>query len=97
MLVIHYVFNTLINLYIFVVIVSVVMSWLIGFNIINRHNPLVHAIWTTSIALTEPLLRPIRRMLPNLGGIDISPILLFIGIKALQIGVNSYVLYPLMT
>lgn len=95
MLVIEYVFNAVIDLYIFVIIVSVVMSWLIGFNVINRHNQLVDAILRTCQALTEPLLRPIRNMLPNMGGIDISPLLLFIGIKALQIGVNNYVILPL--
>lgn len=96
MLVIHYLFNTVINLYTFVIIVSVIMSWLIAFNVINRHNQLVDAIWRTCQALTEPLLRPIRNILPNMGGIDISPILLIIGINALQIGVNNYLLRPLM-
>lgn len=96
MLVIHYLFNAVINLFSFVIIVSVVMSWLIGFNVINRHNQLVSAIWSTCQALTEPLLRPIRNMLPNMGGIDISPIILILGINALQIGVNNYVLAPLM-
>jgi YggT family protein len=96
MLVIHYLFNAVINLYTFVIIVSVVMSWLIGFNVINRHNQLVQAIWSTCQALTEPLLRPIRNVLPNMGGIDISPIILILGVNALQIGVNNYVLRPLM-
>ncbi|MFZ5619291.1 MAG: YggT family protein [Pseudomonadota bacterium] len=96
MLVIHYLFNTVINLYTFVIIASVIMSWLIAFNVINRHNQLVDAIWRTCQALTEPLLRPIRNILPNMGGIDISPILLIIGINALQIGVNNYLLRPLM-
>jgi len=96
MLVISYLFNAVIQLYSFVLIVTVILSWLIGFNVINRHNQLVDAIWRTCTALTEPLLRPIRSILPNMGGIDISPIILILGINALQIGVNSYVLNPLM-
>ncbi|MCB2112522.1 MAG: YggT family protein [Parvularculaceae bacterium] len=95
MLVISYIFNAAIQLYILIVFVSVIMSWLIGFNVINRHNAFVDAVWRTCVSLTEPALRPIRNMLPNLGGIDISPVILLIGLNALQIGVNSYILRPL--
>ncbi len=95
MIVISYIFNAVIQLYILVVFVSVIMSWLIGFNVINRHNQFVDAVWRTCLALTEPLLRPIRNMLPNLGGIDISPIVLLIGLNAVQLGVNAYILRPL--
>ncbi len=96
MLVIQYLFNAVIQLYSFVLIITVILSWLIGFNVINRHNQLVDAIWRTCTALTEPLLRPIRNMLPNMGGIDISPIILILGLNALQIGVNAYLLEPLL-
>jgi len=95
MLVISYIFNAVIQLYTLVVLVTVIMSWLIGFNVINRHNQLVDAIWRTCLAITEPLLRPIRNILPNMGGLDISPIVLLIGLNALQIGVNAYILRPL--
>ena len=95
MLVISYIFNALIQLYIIVILVNVIMSWLISFNVVNRHNRFVDAIWRTTVALTEPALRPIRNMLPNLGGIDISPIILLIGLNALQIGMNAYVFRPL--
>ena len=95
MLVISYIFNAVIQLYTIVVFATVIMSWLIGFNVINRHNRFVDSIWRTCLSLTEPLLRPIRNMLPNLGGVDISPIVLLIGLNALQIGVNAYVLRPL--
>lgn len=96
MLVVSYLFNAVIQLYTFVLIVTVILSWLIGFNVINRHNQLVDAIWRTCTALTEPLLRPIRNMLPNMGGIDISPIILILGLNALQIGINAYLIRPLM-
>lgn len=95
MIVISYIFNAAIQLYILVVFVTVIMSWLIGFNVINRHNQFVDAIWRTCLNLTEPALRPIRNMLPNLGGLDISPIVLLIGLNALQLGVNTYILRPL--
>ncbi|HBS34730.1 MAG TPA: YggT family protein, partial [Parvularcula sp.] len=80
MLVISYLFNAVIQLYSFVLIIAVILSWLIGFNVVNRHNQLVDALWRTCTALTEPLLRPIRNMLPNMGGIDISPIILILGL-----------------
>jgi YggT family protein len=95
MIVISYIFNAAIQLYILVVFVTVIMSWLIGFNVINRHNRFVDSIWRTCLALTEPALRPIRNILPNMGGLDISPIVLLIGLNALQLGVNAYILRPL--
>lgn len=91
MAVIAYLFNTFVQLYTFVIIVTVILSWLISFNVINRHNMFVNAIWGFCLALTEPLLRPIRNMLPSMGGIDISPIILLIGLQAVQIGVNQYI------
>ena len=97
MAVIAYIFNAVLDLYFFVVIISVIMSWLIAFNAINRHNQIVDGIMRTCYALTEPALRPIRNFLPNLGGIDISPIILLIGLNALRIGVNQYIFAPLMT
>lgn len=76
--------DAILQIYIFVVFVAVVMSWLLAFNVINRHNRFVDAVWRTVLALTEPLLRPIRRVLPSLGGLDISPIILFLGILFLR-------------
>lgn len=78
MLVISYLFNAVIQLYVFVLIVSVIMSWLIAFNVINPYNQFVRALWQGLNALTEPVLRPIRRLLPDLGGIDISPLVLIL-------------------
>lgn len=96
MAVIAYIFNQLVALYLFVIIVSVIMSWLIAFNVVNRHNRLVDAVLRTCYALTEPLLRPIRNFLPNMSGIDISPLILWIGVRAFQYGVNLYIFTPLM-
>jgi YggT family protein len=68
----------LINLYVWVIIASVIVSWLIAFNIVNPYNPFVRSVWQALGALTEPLLRPIRRYMPDLGGLDISPIVLLL-------------------
>ncbi|MEL6378430.1 MAG: YggT family protein [Pseudomonadota bacterium] len=89
--------NQLLSLYIFVIFASVILSWLIAFNVVNRNNQFVEMIWRFTTAATEPLLRPIRNVLPNLGGIDISPIILLFAINALQVGLNTYVFAPAVT
>ena len=67
---IQYIFNAVIQLYILLIFIIVVMSWLLSFNVINRGNQIVDAIWRTAIAFTEPVLRPVRNIMPNMGGID---------------------------
>lgn len=85
----------LIQLYVYVVIASVIMSWLLAFNVINAYNPFVRSLWNALRAVTEPLLAPIRRMLPDLGGIDISPIVLLLICFFLQSVVIEGWLIPL--
>ena len=70
--------SSLITLYIYIIIAGAVMSWLIAFNVVNPHNQFVRSLWQALNAVTEPLLRPIRRLMPDLGGIDISPVILII-------------------
>jgi YggT family protein len=65
-------------LYIWVLIISAILSWLFVFDVVNRRNQVVYAIWDTTNRLTEPALRPIRRRLPDFGGVDLSPIVLFL-------------------
>jgi YggT family protein len=67
-----------IDLYIWVVIAGAILSWLIAFNVVNTSNRLVYTIADMLYRLTEPALRPIRNILPNLGGIDISPVILIL-------------------
>ena len=67
-----------IELYLIVVFVMVVVSWLVAFNVINIHNRFVFLVRDFTLRATEPALRPIRRFLPNLGGIDISPVVLIL-------------------
>ncbi|MGD2131469.1 MAG: YggT family protein [Maricaulaceae bacterium] len=76
--------NTVIGLFQLIVFVSVVLSWLINFNVINPRNQLVSVIWRGTTGITEPALRPIRRMLPLLGGMDLSPIVLLIGLEFIK-------------
>jgi YggT family protein len=66
------------NLYTWVLIGSAIFSWLYAFNVINSSNQFVNAIGTFLYNVTEPVLRPIRRVMPNLGGIDISPIIVLL-------------------
>lgn len=61
----------------FLLIVQVILSWLIAFGVINPYNQAVRTIWQSLNALFEPLLQPIRRILPNMGGLDFSPLVLF--------------------
>jgi YggT family protein len=72
------------NIYVWVVIISVVLSWLVAFNVVNTSNQFVYTVGSFLHRLTEPLLRHIRRFMPNLGGIDISPIILLLGIYFVQ-------------
>jgi YggT family protein len=83
----------ILNLYWYVIIVVAIMSWLIAFNVINIYNDVVRSIWNGLNALTEPLLRPIRNMLPNMGGVDISPMILLLLIFLLEDIIQRYV-YP---
>ncbi len=76
--------DTLISIYIWLLIASAVLSWLIAFNVVNTRNPIVHNVGEFLYRVTEPLLRPIRNMLPSLGGIDISPVILIIGLLFLR-------------
>ena len=68
--------DTAIHIYIWCLIISAVMSWLVAFNVINTRNRFVYSVGDFLYRITEPALRPIRNILPNLGGIDISPVIL---------------------
>tara|TARA_Y200000002_G_scaffold368965_1_gene362595 strand:- start:65 stop:355 length:291 start_codon:yes stop_codon:yes gene_type:complete len=77
-------FDNIINLYIWVLIIHVVISWLVAFNILNTGNRFVYSILEISYRLTNPPLNYIRRFLPNLGSIDISPVILILGLIFLR-------------
>lgn len=77
------------DLYVWVVIISAVLSWLVAFNVVNTSNQFVYTIGDFLWRITEPALRPIRRILPNLGGIDVSPVVLILVIFFLQMLLNN--------
>jgi YggT family protein len=76
--------DTVIQLYIWILIAAAILSWLIAFNVVNTRNNFVAAVANFFYHVTEPALRPIRSILPNLGGIDISPVVLIIGLLFLE-------------
>ena len=70
--------DSLVSIYIWILIINALLSWLIAFNVLNTSNRLVYSLLDISYKMTDPLLRPIRNFLPNLGGIDISPVILIL-------------------
>lgn len=76
--------DTILTLAFWIVLIQVIMSWLINFDVINLRQPFVYQLWTGINRLLDPLYRPIRRFLPNLGGIDLAPMVLIIGILFVQ-------------
>ena len=80
----------ILNLFFWLIIAVVVLSWLVAFNVVNGNNPYVRQISYALRRLTEPVLGPVRRLLPDLGGIDVSPILVLIALQFLQYSVVYY-------
>ena len=78
------VLNHAITLYIYLIIASAIMSWLLAFGVINSSNQFVRAVGEFLYRITEPALRPFRNVIPPLGGIDISPIILFLVLQVVQ-------------
>ncbi len=77
--------DTVIGFYVTLVIVQVVLSWLVAFNVVNTQNRFVYMVGDFLYRITEPALRPIRRLLPAMGGLDLSPVVLILGLYFLQI------------
>ena len=83
----------ILDLYIWLLIASAILSWLVAFNVVNTRNQFVSAVAEFLYRITEPVLAPIRTVLPNLGGLDISPIVLILIIMFLE-RVITYYIYP---
>jgi len=83
----------ILDLYVWLLIASAILSWLIAFNVVNTRNQFVAAVAEFLYRITEPALAPIRRFMPNLGGLDISPIILILFIMFVQ-RVIAYYVYP---
>ncbi len=73
----------------FVLIVHIIMSWLINFQVLNIRQPMVAQIWHIVNQLLEPIYRPLRRIIPSAGGMDLTPIVVFIGIYALRVIITN--------
>ena len=91
MIAIFYLVLQILKLYSYVVIANVLISWLIAFNILNTQNRFVYSILEFSYRLTDPLLNKIRRFLPNLGTLDISPIVLLLLIWFIEMCMKLYI------
>lgn len=81
------------QLYIWLLIAAAVLSWLVAFNVVNSYNGFVRSVGEFLFRITEPLLAPIRNLLPNLGGIDLSPMVLILIIIFIQQVISHYI-YP---
>lgn len=81
---IFWLIDTVIGIYIFIMIVWVVMSWLVNFGIVNPRNQFVYSVLVSLDRLVEPTLRPIRRVLPDLGGLDLSPLIMLLLLSFLR-------------
>lgn len=69
----------------FIVLAHIIMSWLINFGVLNMHQPIVGQIWNGLNQLLEPIYDPIRRMLPAMGGLDLAPLVVILGLYAVEI------------
>ncbi len=83
----------ILNIAWWIIIVQAVMSWLINFDVINLRQPFVYRVWSSLNRLTEPLYAPIRGFLPPMGGLDLAPLVVLIGIAALQIVIANNMMY----
>jgi len=91
MIAIFYLILQILKLYSYVVVANVVLSWLIAFNVINASNRFVYSILELTYRLTDPILVRIRRFLPNLGSLDISPIILLLLIWFIEMCMKLYI------
>lgn len=82
--------SILLNILWWIIIIQAVMSWLIAFNVINTHNDFVGQLWHVLDRITEPLYRPFRRIMPDFGGIDLTPMVVLILLIILQGPVMAY-------
>ena len=88
-----YVILLVLDLYIWLLIAAAVLSWLVAFNVVNARNQFVAMVGDFLFRITEPVLRPIRNMLPSLGGIDVSPVVLILIIILIKDIIVRYI-YP---
>jgi len=91
MIAIFYLVLQILKLYSYIVIANVIISWLVAFNVLNTRNRLVYSVLELTYRLTEPFLNKIRRFIPNLGTLDISPVILLLLIWFIEMCMKLYV------
>ena len=89
MLAVWQLIDTVIGIYIFVVIISVVLTWLVQFNVVNTSNQLVYMVGDFLFRITEPILKRIRSVIPPIGGIDLSPLILLLVLWFVQAQIRN--------
>jgi YggT family protein len=87
----HWLIDTILGIYTWLIIAQVVLSWLVRFNVINTRNQFVNTVGNFLYAVTEPLLRPIRRFIPTIGGFDISPVILLLLVQFVRLLLARYI------
>lgn len=87
--------STAITLLFWIILINAILSWLIAFNVVNTRNQLVATIWDLTNRLINPLLRPIRSVLPTFNGVDLSPLVLLILLQFVERLLHAYV-YPFL-
>lgn len=80
----------ILNIVWWIFLIMIIMSWLISFNVINTRNQFVASVWRVLNQITEPILKPIRRIIPSVGGLDLSPLIVFVIIFFLQNLISFY-------
>jgi YggT family protein len=88
--------DKVIDIYTWIVIASAIMSWLVAFGVVNTRNQFIRMVVDVLYRVTEPALRPIRRIMPNLGGVDISPVILLLLLFFLRSLLSEYVFSTLL-
>ena len=86
-----YLVELVIEIYTWIVIAGAIMSWLVAFGVVNVRNQFIRLVVDMLYRMTEPLLRPIRRVLPNFGGVDIAPVVLLVALAVLREALRYYV------
>jgi YggT family protein len=95
--ILYFIDQYLIDLFIWIIIGSAILSWLIAFNVVNPYNQFVRSLWDLFNRITEPFLRPIRRLLPDMGGIDVSPVVLILILVFIRVVIIRGWLMPLFS
>ncbi len=94
--ILYQIVHTLLGLIIVVLIIHVVISWLVAFEIVSRRNPMIESVWRFTTAITNPMLRPLRRLIPPIAGVDLSVLVLVLVLALLRDSVLPWFVYGVL-